>query len=135
MSALSVVVDSSVLIAAMTDTTALGADARDRIDHAQSTHLPHGADLEVLHVLRGLWLRGVVDDEGASYGLAAYRAMRLVRHPHEDLLARIWQLRGSVTAYDAAFVALAEALDVPMLTADVRLLGANGPRSKFEVLC
>ena len=56
------------------------------------------------------------------------------RHPHDILLPRIWELRRSVTAYDAAYVALAEALDAPLLTRDGKLARSHGHRARIELV-
>jgi predicted nucleic acid-binding protein len=66
--------------------------------------------------------------------LADLAELSLQRHPHTILLPRIWELRHNLTAYDAAYIALAEALDAPLLTRDTRLAGASGHRARIEVV-
>jgi predicted nucleic acid-binding protein len=61
-------------------------------------------------------------------------ALPTTRYPHDPLLDRIWSLRHNLTAYDASYVALAEALDVPLVTADERLAAAPGNRAKIDVV-
>lgn len=83
---------------------------------------PSLIDYEVLNALSKLVLRGAIDAELAEDSRRTLRALRLVRYPMSDELAdRVWQLRHNATAYDAAYVALAEQLDVPVVTAE-RLL-------------
>lgn len=128
-----IVVDASVLA------TALGDDGPDG-DHARSClrgerlSAPELADLEVASVLRRQVQARVVDGRRAALALADLAAMPLQRAPHQPLLARCWELRDNLTIYDAAYVALAEALDVTLLTADGRLARAPGPRCQIEVL-
>lgn len=80
--------------------------------------------------LAGGWL----DDRRATLALRDLHEIPLRRAPHRALLARCWQLRGNLTVYDASYVALAEALDVTLLTADTRLASAPGLRCEMEVL-
>ena len=77
---------------------------------------------------------GRVDDRRAILALADLAALPLRRAPHRPLLARCWELRDNLSIYDAAYVALAEALEVILLTADQRLARATGPRCRIEVL-
>jgi len=79
-------------------------------------------------------MRGVLSTAQASKALDRYQRMRLRRYPQVRLLGRVWELRDSVSTYDAAFVALAEILQLPLLTADQRLARANGPKCQFVVL-
>lgn len=77
---------------------------------------------------------GAVDIRRASLALADLATMPLRRAPHRPLLTRCWELRDSLTVYDASYVALAEALDVTLLTGDGRLARAPGPRCRIEML-
>jgi predicted nucleic acid-binding protein len=77
---------------------------------------------------------GVIDGRRASLALADLATLPLQRAPHRPLLARCWELRGNLTIYDAAYVALAEVLKVSLLTGDKRLAGSTGPRCHIEVL-
>jgi len=74
------------------------------------------------------------DGERARQAFADLADLPIVRVPHADMLPRIWELRDNVTPYDAAYVALAEALNAPLLTADARFAAAPGPRCEFRVL-
>jgi predicted nucleic acid-binding protein len=107
---------------------------RGRIARPDETvHVPHLFDVEVLHVLRGHALRGVLSLARARLALGRLSAMRLIRYPHTPFAGRIWELRDSITAYDAAYVALAEALDAPLVTTDGRLTRAPGHRAQMEL--
>ncbi len=104
------------------------------MDPRVTPQAPHVIDLEVAQTLRR-WNRAAnLPDAVATEWLAAFLEMPLRRHSARELLPRIWALRGSLTAYDAAYVALAEALDAPLVTADARIAGAAGHRARVEVL-
>jgi predicted nucleic acid-binding protein len=92
------------------------------------------ADLEVASVLRRAALAGRLDDRRAGQALADLDALPLRRAPHVPLLPRIWELHRNVTVYDAAYIALAEALDVPLVTSDQRLGRAPGARCEVELV-
>jgi predicted nucleic acid-binding protein len=85
-----------------------------------------------LHALRGLSLRGTISPERARLALDRLRDTRFVRYPHATLTERIWELREDLTAYDAAYIALAEALDAPLITTDARLARVPGIRATVE---
>ncbi len=95
---------------------------------------PGLVDLEVASVLRRHTNSGLTDVRRADLALVDLVAMPLRRAPHRALLVRAWQLQENLTIYDAAYVSLAEALEVPLLTADQRLARAPGPRCHIEVL-
>jgi predicted nucleic acid-binding protein len=87
---------------------------------------PELIDVEALHVVRAQRRRGRLDDSQAQQAAERLISAPLARMTHRPLLTRIWQLRDVLTAYDAAYVALAETLDVPLLTCDARLGRAHG---------
>ncbi|WP_144880797.1 type II toxin-antitoxin system VapC family toxin [Microbacterium paraoxydans] len=89
--------------------------------HGEEFHAHAGLDIEVLSVLRRLTMRSSMPAHAAREALDAFGALQITRHPLRRLIPRIWSLREDVSAYDAGYVALAEALDVPLLTADHRL--------------
>lgn len=89
--------------------------------HGKEFHAHAGLDIEVLSVLRRLTMRSSMPAHAAREALDAFGALQITRHPLRRLIPRIWSLREDVSAYDAGYVALAEALDVPLLTADHRL--------------
>jgi predicted nucleic acid-binding protein len=95
---------------------------------------PHLLDLEVAHVLRRFVAGGELTAARAEQALADYDDLRIARYPHRPLLPRIWQLRENYTAYDAAYLALAEALGAPLVTCDRRLASAPGHRATVECI-
>lgn len=127
------VVDASVLVVALADDGPDGDLARGRLA-GQALAAPELIDLEVASVLRRQVAAGKIETRRADLALADLDAIPLQRAPHRPLLSRCWQLRENLTVYDAAYVALAEALEVPLLTADQRLAAAPGPRCVTEVL-
>lgn len=127
------VVDASVLAPALADDGADGDLARARL-RGQSLAAPELIDLETMSVIRGQSHSGGLDARRAALALTDLVALPLRRAAHRPLLARCWELRQNLTVYDAAYVALAELLDVVLLTADRRLSNAPGPRCEIEVL-
>lgn len=95
---------------------------------------PHLADSEVAHTLRSLVLRGEVDERDAMRAIDVWARLGLQRVSVSGLLDRVWDLRDNLTAYDATYVAVAEALDAPLVTADGRLARARGPRCTVTVV-
>jgi len=97
-------------------------------------HAPHLLDVEVAAALRRLERAREIPAPVAEEALADLLRLPLERHRHSILVARAWELRGSVTPYDAMYLALAEALDAPLLTRDARLGRAHGHRARVEVV-
>ncbi len=95
---------------------------------------PHLIDLEVAQVLRRYTLSGDLGPDRAAEALQDFLDLPIERYPHDLFLTRIWQMRHNVTAYDAAYIALAEALDAVLLTTDARLAAAGGHEAKVEVV-
>lgn len=113
-----------------------GPDAepvRGRLAEDPDQAAPHLVDAEVLGVVRRAHLRGALDGTAARHAIEDLQSWPATRVDHRPLLERAWQLRNSVSAPDALYVALAEALNVALLTLDQRLARAEGPRCKFEV--
>ncbi len=99
-----------------------------------SLHAPHLIDLEVAQTLRRYLRTGELEPGRGQAAVEALSQLALYRHRHDFFLPRIWELKANVTAYDAAYLALAEALEAPLLTCDERLLSAPGHRAQVEVV-
>jgi predicted nucleic acid-binding protein len=98
-----------------------------------SLHAPHLLDVEVAQVLRRYSVAGNITPERGRQALTDLVDFPIHRSPHDVLLPRIWELRHNVTAYDAAYLALAEALAAPLVTCDARLASAPGHAARVEV--
>ena len=127
------VVDASVLAVALADDGPDGDAARARL-RGETLAAPELVDLEVASVLRRQNRAGMLDNRRAQLALTDLGALPMVRASHLALLRRCWELRDNVTTYDAAYVALAEALDAMLLTGDRRLAHAAGPTCTIELL-
>jgi predicted nucleic acid-binding protein len=129
-----IVLDASALVELLLG-TGQGRSVGSRIaDPALGLHMPHLADVEVAQALRRFVRDGELDEFSAASALEDLRALDVQRHAHEPLLNRVWALRGSLTAYDAVYVALAEALDTTLLTCDGRLARAAGMARRVELV-
>lgn len=128
-----IVVDASVVAPALADDDADGDRARERLS-GERLVAPELFDLEVVAVIRKALFAGVLDERRASIALADLADLDLERVSHRPLLGRIWELRPNVTPYDAAYVALAETIEVTLVTADRHLSQAPGPRCQIEYL-
>lgn len=118
--------DASVVLRALTVDGAEGERARVALEVEGPLHAPHLVDLEVLSGVRGLLIGRKLEDRRAAQAREDYWDLPIVRHPHRALAARIWELRHNLSVYDAAYVALAEAVDAPLLTADTAMLSVPG---------
>ena len=114
--------------------TASGKRLAGRLGEVEPLCAPHLIDIEVAHVLRRAVARGGLGAERGALALEDWRALDVERYAHAPLLERIWQLRENVSAYGAAYVALAESLSMVLVTADRRLAGAPGLRARVELL-
>lgn len=128
-----IVVDESLLATALADDGIDGDLARDRIRH-EELYAPDIIDLEVVSVLHRGLRSGWIPLRRAALALADLDAIPLNRVPHRGFVDRCWELRDNLTPYDVAFVAVAEGLDIPLLTADARAANAPGPLCVIEVL-
>ena len=124
-----IVVDASVAVAALLK----HGDARQMLGENRLA-APHLVDAEVVQTLRKLVLRGQLALDDAEQAVDRWAELGIERFPIVGLVSRIWTLRDDVSAYDAAYVALAEALDCPLLTADARLAAAPGPHCPITVV-
>jgi predicted nucleic acid-binding protein len=128
-----IVVDASILVTALGDDGSDGDRARSRLK-GERLAAPHLIDLEVTSAWRRLAASGDLDHRRAQFALDDLRSLRIDRVPHASLIARCWELRDNLTVYDSVYVALAEVMAAPLLTADARLAGASGPRCQIELL-
>lgn len=129
-----IVVDASALLEVLLRTPASKAVEGRLFAPGQTLHAPHLLDVEVAQVIRRYVANGEVHAERGRMALADLADFPLRRYPHDFLLPRIWDLRDNLTAYDAAYVALAEALEAPLLTRDRRLATAAGHRAKIDLI-
>ena len=129
-----IVVDASALLEFLLQTP-LGVRVEGRLfrDEAEF-HVPHLADVEVVQGLRRLVWRGELSAARAREAIEDLVDLDLHRHSHTDLLSRAWTLRDNIGAYDAMYVSLAEALDVPLVTCDGPLATAPGHAARIEVI-
>jgi predicted nucleic acid-binding protein len=128
-----IVLDASAAVDWLLQTSA-GQRIENRIYSRNETlHAPHLLDLEVTQVLRRLALQAVVSVHRADQAVRDLLDLRITRYPHLLLLPRIWQLRHNVSAYDAAYIVLAEKLGAALVTRDARLASASGHAAPVEL--
>ena len=114
------------------------ARVRERIEHEdsggahESLRVPHLFEVEVLHAIGGLTLGAGIPAHRGLRAMEALSDLRLARYSHAPLVARIWELRENLTSYDVAYVALAEAVDVPLVTTAGKLGRACGHQARVE---
>ena len=129
-----IVVDASAILEVLLNTTA-GSSIADRIfSTGETLHAPHLLDLEVAQVLRRYARSGEMEPQRGLEALNDLSDLPLQRYPQDLFLARIWELRGNLTAYDAAYVALAEALGAPLVTRDGALASRGVHRATVEIV-
>jgi predicted nucleic acid-binding protein len=128
-----IVVDASALLEVLLRTGAAGA-VEARLFGGETLHAPHVIDLEVAHVVRRYERAGELTARRGREALDDLEAFRIERYPHHLFLGRVWSLRANATAYDACYLALAEALGAPLLTRDRRLATVPGHGAKVEVV-
>jgi len=126
----SLVIDAGVVVAALVDGGPTG-DWAVRQLMAGSLAAPHLMPVEVANILRRACLAGDITDDVAALAHEDLQHLAVELVPYHPFAERVWELRGAVTAYDAWYVALAEALGAPMATLDARLTRATGPRCAF----
>jgi predicted nucleic acid-binding protein len=127
-----IVVDTSAVLSILLGRPQVPGLA-DRVRSDSDLHAPHLLDVEFQHALWRLARTGAISDDRASDARTDFADMTVARYPHVPLADRMWELRHNMTAYDAAFVVLAEILAVPLITCDARLARAPGHRAAVEV--
>jgi len=127
------VIDASVLAVCLIDDGPDGDLVRERL-RGEQLAAPALIDLEVISVWRGLARGGHLDARRVGQALDDLQDLPMQRVEHTPFVTRCWELRDNLTVYDAAYVALAEALQAPLLTGDRRLARATGPRCAIEVV-
>jgi predicted nucleic acid-binding protein len=128
-----IVIDASVLANVIGDDGDDGRRARQELRAADGVAAPDLVDVETVAVLRKRWLAGSITDQRFAEAVGDLGDLEFDRYPLQ-FMRRAYQLRANVTVYDSAYVALAEALDCVLLTADGRLANATGPRCAFRIL-
>jgi predicted nucleic acid-binding protein len=129
-----IVLDASAVVELLLQTDTGVALGRRLLQVEETLHAPHLLDIEVTQVIRRFVLSGAVDEDRGSAALRDLMDLDVTRHPHDVLLPRVWQLHRNLTAYDASYVALAEALGAVLLTTDGRLAKSSGHDAKIDVL-
>ncbi len=129
-----IVVDASALLEALLRTPVAKVLEERLLDPRETLHAPHLLDIEVAQVIRRYAANGEISSERGRVALADLADFPINRYPHDFLLPRIWDLRNNLTAYDAAYIALAEALKAPLLTRDQRLAAAPGHHARVELV-
>jgi predicted nucleic acid-binding protein len=128
-----IVLDASAVLELRFRTAAAEAVER-RVARDPSLHAPSLLDLEVAQVIRRYWAAGEMLGERGSQAIADLAILPIRRCPHSPLLERVWELRAGITAYAAAYVALAETLRAPLVTRDRRLARTRGHRARIELV-
>jgi predicted nucleic acid-binding protein len=123
-----VVIDSSAIVDVLID-----AQPAELVAELANNDLaaPHHLDIEVFSVLRRLERCGEIGEKDAAEARRMFGSMNISRYAVDGIAERIWTLRHNLTCYDAAYVALAEVLDAPLLTCDAKMAGAPGHDAKI----
>jgi predicted nucleic acid-binding protein len=129
-----IVLDASILANVVADDQRTGRLARARLAEAGDAAIPDLADVETVAVLRKRWLAGDLTDGRFRRAIDDLLDLPLARFPVGPLMRRAFELRANVTAYDAAYIALAEGLACPLVTGDARLAAAPRVNCEIEVL-
>jgi predicted nucleic acid-binding protein len=129
-----IVVDASAVLELLLRTEK-GLRVQERmLNSGESLHAPHLIDIEVSQTLRRLVILKEITAVRGKQALEDHVALHIKRAEHKDLLERVWTLRDSITAYDAAYVVLAEILDCPLITCDAKLARSHGHKARIELI-
>jgi predicted nucleic acid-binding protein len=129
-----IVVDASAMLEILLLTPAARRVGARLFVHGETLHAPYLLDIEVAQGIRRYCLTEKLDAARGQAALQDFAGFAFIRHPHTPFLPRIWELRMNLTAYDAAYVALAEALEAPLITRDAALGRSSGHRARIEVV-
>lgn len=129
-----IVIDASVMIDLLLQTPRAPAIEARLFATQPSIHASHLLDVEVANAMRRYAANGMVEAERCGQALTQLTGFQLHRYSHVLLLPRVWELRNNLSSYDALYVALAEALNAPLLTLDRRIAGAAGVYAKVELV-
>lgn len=129
-----IVVDSSVVLEVLLRSPRASAIEKRIFAANESLHAPHLLDLEVVQVLRRYSLSGEMPSARGHEAIIDLLNLPIARYPHDIFVDRIWELRNTMPAYDAAFVALAESLPAPLLTCDAKLSATSGHRADIVLI-
>jgi len=129
-----IVLDASAVLEVLLNRASAEGILARILSEGESLHAPHLLDVEVLQVLRRYSLAREIDPERGEEALQDFLDFPVQRYPHEPLLSRSWELRHNLTAYDAVYVALAEALKAPLLTRDRRLAASKGHTATISLI-
>ncbi len=129
-----IVTDASIVLDLLLNSPAAGRIKSRLFESNETLHAPAILDLEVAQVLRRYAARREISSQRGSAALTLLGQFPIVRYPHEPLLSRVWELRANLTAYDAAYVALAEGLGATFLTRDARAAASPEHRATVEVI-
>jgi predicted nucleic acid-binding protein len=128
-----IVLDASAIVELLLRSTR-GSRVRQRLNQDHDLHAPHLLDIEVMHAFRRLVRSQYLEPGRGALALEDFRDLNIRRYPHVPLMSRIWALRHNFSAYDATYVALAEALRASMITCDERLASAPGAGTQVELI-
>ena len=129
-----IVVDASAALEVLLNSRLAAAVSSALFDSQRSLHAPHLLDLEVCQVLRRMLRRSQIESQRAEQALADLADFPIERYAHTPMLSRIWALRENLTAYDAAYMVLAEALDAELVTCDAALKSVPGCRARVNLV-
>ena len=128
------VLDASGVVELLLNTASGRRLSARLLAETEGVHVPHLIDAEIAQVLRRFVLLGLLDARSGAAALRRWQDFDVDRYPHEPLLNRVWELRANVTAYDATYLALAEALSMVFVTGDRRLARVPGARTAIELV-